>query len=416
MSLNNPNFLNNPESDKRQELKRLLESGRFDELTDEVTHRALLTVEISKTRAEYEANHELSFLEDLDWEILTMLRLYDEKTFEHSLNTYEILKQKLEIIKHNDKTLAEIINEEGFSLNELYRAAILHDAGKIKIPFCVINNPVTRGEWREIFDEQKVSLQKSQLIKLLGNKEWADPEEILKIEALRDETDVKEDTKELPDKDYNDIAEHFILEESRQHINEYLKAKLIPATQLVPISKGMSKENIQILIERGFSPDEPLGAIMRRHEKFSGDVLTNIYDKWKQTAGYNYSEETLNKIIELATHHHNYDCDKQFLAEHPASVTSLNISNRLSSLISMADLKEAMESHARAYRQGEADLVEIFQEFIIHADRGFIDKHYTALWLDSDLKELGPKEQKELENDRKVELEIINKWIAENIK
>lgn len=395
---------------EQQGLKQLLESGKFDRIAEEVTLRALLAAEVNQTRAQYETANRLSFLEEMDWEALTMLKLYDKKTFEHSLNTYAILDSKIHSIKHNGRTLAEIITEEGYSLDELLRAALLHDVGKIKIPNAVINNPITRGEWREIFEEQEVIDQKAQLVRLLDRREWEDPEAIAKIMALRDEDDVNA----LPDDEYSEEDKNRILEETRQTIIDYIDKQLIPATQLVPIRKGMSKENIQALKEQGFEPDEPLGSIMRRHEKFSGEVLSHVAAEQNKSSDRQYSEEALNKIIELATHHHNYDRDEQFLTEHPASLTSLNISNRLSSLISMADLKEAMESHARAYREGEADLMEIFREFINHAERGFIDKHYTALWLESDLKELQQEKLEGLSDERMDEFQNMLDWIAKH--
>jgi hypothetical protein len=395
-----------------QELTQLLESGRFDRLTEEITLRALLAAEIKQTRIRYEAAHQLDFLEEMDWEALTMLKLYDKRTFEHSINTYAILKTKINAIKHDDRTLAEIIVQEGYSLEELLRAALLHDVGKIKIPIAVINNPITRGEWREIFEEQEIIDQKAQLIKLLGKKEWEDPDALSKIAALRDEDEVNA----LPDDEYDEDKKNRILEEARHDILAYIDKQLIPATQLVPIRKGMSKENIQALKDRGFDPDEALGSIMRRHEKFTGDVISHVAAEQDKNSDHRYSEEALYKIIELATHHHNYDRDEKFLAEHPATATSLNISTRLASLISMADLKEAMESHARAYRKGEADMMEIFREFIIHAERGFIDKHYTALWLESDLKELEQEKLEELSDDQMKELKSMLDWITEYAK
>lgn len=88
----------------------------------------------------------LDFLDERSWNLLAFLDVFDPHLLEHSLKTYEIAKHKVEKELLHGIVLARAFEREGVQLEEFYRTCLLHDIGKITIPYEVLNTVTTQEE------------------------------------------------------------------------------------------------------------------------------------------------------------------------------------------------------------------------------------------------------------------------------
>ncbi|NTU99160.1 hypothetical protein HGA64_04120 [Candidatus Falkowbacteria bacterium] len=361
-----------------KELEILVSTGQFESQGSNIEYKVLISAEIEKLKSAIEKSHKLGeFLKGRDWEALALIRRFDSKTLYHSLNTYSILRNKIhEIVLPDGRLLIDYINEqEEFTEHELYRAAVLHDVGKIKIPSLIINNVISRDRWKAKFKQQSFEEQKRQLRRLA------------EIDGL-------------------DIPEHVYA--TQESLEAFIEEKKISPTLLVPIANGLFPDEIESIREQGYDPDLPLGILVRCHEQYSAEIIRQLSDE---------NDSSNNRVAELASHHHNYGRDKTFAEQNPASTTSLAISENfaefLPQIIALADIQEAMESSLRNYRKGPAKQIEKFNEIIMRADTG-INPFFTAVWLKPELDFL-EKQHTVVSPDEAKALKKIYAWVEDQL-
>lgn len=161
----------------------------------------------------------IDFLSKDDWEMLVILELYDTETFDHSLRVFETVQEKLESRHYVGIFLRQHLEKEGVGKEDLLRAALLHDIGKVLIPKEVLNDATTDEEW------------------MLLAQTLLRPDQYAETERRLDED---------PSLRYKDV---------------------------IPFSCAIPKESAALLRARGVDPDQPLGAIVGRHAYDSGVIL-----------------------------------------------------------------------------------------------------------------------------------------------
>lgn len=167
--------------------------------------------------------------------MLTALELFDKGTFEHSVETYHIARNKIEKVLDGQVIIAKLIEQEGVLLEQFYRACLFHDIGKIEIPNFLINNKLTDGDWMDILCRMVCEEHNEELSRAVIKKTG------LSLGALSDE----------------------------QHLRAVFAEKLLRAVKLVPVKEALTGEEIEELKARGFSPDMSLSKILEAHEEAS---------------------------------------------------------------------------------------------------------------------------------------------------
>ena len=195
-------------------------SGDYFTLLEHLRESGLYEGERERIRQEYGPRlHHVTFLSEKEWEILTILELYDPPTFRHALRVFESIYDKVTGRRAVGIFLRDHLFREDVSKEDLYRAALLHDIGKVTIPKEILHDVTTDDEW------------------------------IMLAKAF------------LHQKNFESVSQ--ALTES-----PHLRAK-----DLVPFSCTISSDIAEELRKEGIDPDLPLGIIMGRHALLSGEIL-----------------------------------------------------------------------------------------------------------------------------------------------
>lgn len=327
---------------KKQELVKLFKSGseNIQNITNFLNEKELLDFqfnkEIQETKEKYaEQLSSATFLNQMDWKILTGLRLFDEKTLEHSIGTYLIIKEKIE---ERLRDLGQDIVHEGVQLEQLYRACLLHDVGKMAIPEFILNNKVTDDDWVRCFMMLEENEQDEILVK----------NEIIIPDAIRG--------------DVNEMISFFTKNRIR-------------AVKFVPIKAVLNEEQKMTLSSLNIDSENPLGTIMRVHEKKSEEILNSL--------GY---------VIEsmLAGNHHNCRHVNKKLGEKPNSLSAIHISTEIASnILHSGDIQQALNGD-RSYHHKQP-MLRIMTFLIDDAEKGIVDPEITAKWIADELKKMSPQ-------------------------
>ena len=311
----------------------------YNEMVKELKKRELFDGQIERTKAKYgEVLDVADFLTPKDWEIMTVLELFDCNTLKHSIGAFFIAKQKIDKYPQIEKRF----EEEGVKMEQLYRSCLLHDIGKISVPKFILDNKLRDNEWGE---------------RLLGMiKEDADWE------------------KKIPEKYRNDkeVLEQLKQAKDAEEIVEKLKDYNLRPVRLVPVKNGLRAEEIAKLEKMGISSDSTLMDIIARHEKASQDILKN---------------QGLEVEAELAGHHHAPSKEKEI----ESILTIANrVSNReemekvISGWLHLADVREAMLSAKRGYKSSESK-ISTLGAFVRDAKEGLVNPAMVRLWIKDDL-------------------------------
>ena len=268
-------------------------------------------------------------LERHDWEMLTILELFDHTTFEHCLRTYETAHQKITSSEAVGTYLRTHIAEEGFTPWDIELACLLHDMGKIALTpkDLILNNVLKNQEWHALFEGF-----------CKNNLEPADA--AAKI-ALYNET----------------LATHPELREK----------------DITPLSIVLTAAERERLETLGIDTHLPLGKIIAKHQDISVDIAKRHYPE--------------SAILALIGNHHERSLAPD--EPYPVSQSAVRISSIVGAL-RIADIFDAFH-RARPYKGENAIMITL--AFLVQKtqDGGFIPDPLTRLWIDADLKKFDAK-------------------------
>jgi len=274
-------------------------------------------------------------MSEKDWDLLTILRLFDKETFEHSINSFVILKNKIESLSAEAKKYKKELESELGDLGVIYRACLFHDIGKIKIPKFILKNSLSDREWAlrfyRIIKKQKNKIcfttkkyfKKNNIFKFIDKIAYAkSPDEILRI----------------------------------------FQTKNIRPVQVVSLKYGINKKELKRLRkEYGIEGDISLADLMSLHEKESYTILNKLgYKKEALIAGSHGEQRNTNGF------------------KTNLSPTMNDINN----LIYLADVQEALGSER--YYHKALPLSEILLIFISKVDEGLIDEPLLRFWIEDE--------------------------------
>jgi len=361
----------NPEQESI-ELEKIFSSGDYWMIRKEMQSKGLLAGRIEKARNDCENSLEkATFLEEKDWEMLAILKVYDQSTFEHCLATYRIAKEKVEKPLVNEKgdfiVLSEKMKQEGVSLDQFYRTCLLHDIGKVEIPRTILNNSIDEENWNSILDQMIARGDTDTIIKKMN-----------KLTGRKN---------------------------SPEEIRVSMKNNNIRAISLVPLSEILSPEELEDLESKGFSGDDSLGDVMKRHELSSRRILE----------GTGFVTEG-----ELAGQHHNYQKEE---IKRKITVDNLRLSAEMSDILRLADVEQALESK-RPYRE-ELPKMTVLTILIQQSESGMIGRDITKLWIRDELSNVEEEYKvciksrdalsfQESENNKCKDAFVIKKFLESN--
>lgn len=293
--------------------------GKYEDIIEKLRANGALSACVEKIRSEYGARLALDnfVMTDRDFEMLTVLGLYDRSTVEHCIRTFELAYR---IITHSFTDTAggiivmgDFLGETEVSLEQFLRAALFHDIGKVIIPREILHNAL-------------------------------DDEEVL--------------TKMFPEENLDAEGEHV-----KKMMVQALYDNGIRPIDVVPLREIFTGEQYAHLLcgleKRGFSETATLKDVIRMHEPEGQRILTFL--------GYKTEGE-------LAGHHHNYE--KEFyshIMQTPYGAFGV------ADLIRIADVTDALRS-VRWYKKSLSEL-EVLFILTKDAEAGKIDSRLGYLWV-----------------------------------
>jgi hypothetical protein len=301
--------------------------GSYEHIMDELRAEKLLEENTAYIQKTYEGRlkKENFEMKEKDWEMLTLIWLFDVGTFEHSIRTFELaekmIKSPMAVPGGETVAVETLLLREGVSSEQFLRAALFHDVGKVIIP-------------REILLDHRSDEDLAPVIF---------PEKHFHVEG-----DVEE----------KKAALRALYEKGLRPID------LAPLNILFPGGKG--DEIMHKLEERGFSKMATERDVLQKHESESGRIL-NL--------------EGCILESELAGHHHNYKREK---TPYLMSVSMLRMSAEtvglgMADLIHMADVTDAIRSK-RSYKESMSDM-EVLYVIAHDAKNGKIDPFTAYVWV-----------------------------------
>jgi hypothetical protein len=266
----------------------------FAEASQRLSEEGLLDDEVSKTKEMYkEQLKDADFLTERDWELLSIINLYSEELATHSVETYQLVRSKIEHILLGSETIAQTIVNENVSLGEFFRACLLHDIGKTAIPLSILNYALAPSDWQS-----------------LANALFKEP----------------------PDEK---VLEHLGYQKGTVLNHEKMIALLTDDTvspfSTLPVREHLTEDEVRELEQRGFSADQTGREIIEFHEPSSQIILDN---------------ENLHTEARIASQHHNYRHEKY---QYPISSQIIGLNADLADLLHLGDEEHALRSE-RTYK------------------------------------------------------------------
>lgn len=313
--------------------------GSYERMMDELRAEKLLEENVAYVQKTYEGRlkKENFEMKEKDWEMLTLIWLFDAGTCEHSIRTFELSEKMVRspMVVPGGETVAveTLLEREGVSSEQFLRAALFHDVGKVIIP-------------REI---------------LLDRRSDEDLAPVI-----------------FPEKHFHEIGD---VEEKKVALRALYEKGLRPI-DLAPLSILFPGENgeeiMHKLEERGFSKMATERDVLQKHESESGRILTL---------------EGCTLEGELAGHHHNYKREK---TPYVMSVSMLRMSAEtvglgMADLIHMADVTDAIRSK-RSYKESMSDM-EVLYVIAHDAKNGKIDPFTAYVWVSNQYKAVREKKE-----------------------
>ncbi len=314
---------------------------RFSHILEELKRTGLLSDECDYAQKNYT---ELSAVFDEHpeecWEMLAVLHLFDEGTAQHSVETYEIARKKIEKFSFADIPLKSEICEK-IDLPTFYRACLLHDIGKIEVPYSIIVNRISDIECaQKLFEHTDILLER--LAHYLKTPEHAVilPDTIISPESLLT----------------------YLLDVCHVRPQALAPVRLLlgdmPETDVASVRTQLN--------HCGKSLDDSLIDIMHTHDEYSEKILR----------AYHMPTEAI-----LAGSHH-----KSNQHEYKIAIGAIQVTVDLSHIIHLADVQNAILS-ARSYK-GEQTPISALKILATHAERGYVDSYITYIWIADELQSI----------------------------
>jgi len=356
----------------------IAQQGDFEKIEKQLKEEGLFENELKRVKALFSERIDLDDFPNNGkelWDLLTIEELYDHDTALHSVETYSLAKEKIQKVLARNVVLAKIIQREGIGLEQFYFCCLVHDIGKVEIPEFIVNNPVSKLQWKE------------------------------KLEDCFNQRDIPASILDKLGLDENTDNDH-------QAIIEELEKKNIQAEEITPVRLGISAQQAKELAEKWkISPEKSLMDILDMHSTYSQKIL--------EKRGFSTEAHIVGQ------HHHKISSEK-----YPVSVESLQISSDLADLIHLADVEQALVSK-RPYKDRFTPL-EVLSALIEHSQKGLVGKEMSYLWIKDEydkldnsgkLDNLGIKERmisKSIENfldsfEAGSNNRDLNEWIASHM-
>ncbi len=286
-------------------------------------------LECQKKRVKDEANrHALQegtqALEEHDWEMLTILELFDRETYEHCVRTYTTAKQKIESANPVGEFLRAEIKKEGLTEWDIEHACLLHDMGKIVLipKDVVLNNTLNDSAWHELFES---FCHQSSL-----------PEEAAKRQAYE-----------------NTLTQNPLLREK----------------DITPLRLALTEKENTTLTSLGIDTNLPLGAVIAKHQDISVAIVARYLPD--------------SPLLTLIGNHH----EKPLLPNEPSPISQSTVRiSALISTLRMSDVFDALRSE-RPYKKS-LPLLASLTLLIKEARQGFVDYDLARLWISDELDHL----------------------------
>lgn len=262
--------------------KEIAGKGKYEDIVETLRKTGAFSSCVDAVRKECGSRLSLDYfsMTDHDFEMLTVLFLYDHETALHSIRTfelaYDIITRRFE---YEDRTIVfeDLLSGSSVRTEQFLRAALFHDIGKVIIPREVLHNSL---------DDEEV------LLKMF-------PEDGLQEKS----------------------SEH------KKALLQSLYKKGIRPIDVVPLREIFSDENTEVLCDlekRGFHNGATLKDVIRTHEPESERILSLL--------GYEIESE-------IAGRHHNYAKES-----HPHILRDSSHEIAVADILRLADVTDALQS------------------------------------------------------------------------
>lgn len=321
----------------------IADCGNYAEIVKTLTEENLFIPEIERVQNHYKTTLEhATWMTEKDWEMLTVMDCYDNRTAYHCVETFHIAEDRIERFKAGGKTFSELIKDEGVPLNEFFRACLFHDIGKCLIPRSVLNN--------SLFDED-FDTQLCNDVFRGGKKEFL--------------ADIEKTTGHIFEGGEND-----------DELREYLRTNRVHTMRYIPAVEMLSEDDINVARERFPSLDfskATLADILEFHEEGSENILL---------------AQGFDMAANIAGKHHNY---RKLEMRFPISTDILGVTVALEELLALSDMKQAL-SAKRSYKNSLNSPL-ILHNLIFEAERHEISPVITSLWVEQELALISSEER-----------------------
>ncbi|PLX20637.1 hypothetical protein C0584_05350 [Candidatus Parcubacteria bacterium] len=332
---------------KESDIVGLKKYREINILLKKFPHSSKFQEEKEKTKEECRYIFDKSFkLNEKDWALLTLLRLFDRQTYEHSVGSFMIVWDKLENALEGGSEIKKGVQEEAGSLDVFYRACLFHDIGKITIPKFILRNSLTDKDWALKF-YKSVKRQKNKI-------DFTTKKYLKKYNIFH-------------------FADKLAFAENPNEILSILKTKKIRPVQITPVRHGISKKEFRRLRkEYGIEEDVSLTEIMKTHEQESFNILYKLgYEKEAAIAG------------------NHGDTYSALGGKKSKAYSSIIIGQRMSDiadLIYLADVQDALESD-RYYHKSFTKL-KILASLVNDVESGAVDENIARIWISDEFDKL----------------------------
>ena len=290
-----------------------------------------------------------------DWEMLTVLELFDHDTFEHCLRTYEMAREKIHHPGTLGVSLRELISAEGMLPWDIELACLLHDMGKIVLipKNLILNNRLGDEQWRTIFE--------SFCQETVGKKKALD---------------------------------HI------GHFNGFLEAHPEKRpVDITPLAMSLTPDENEYLKGFGIDTNLSLKKIIDKHQEISGNIVARYHPN--------------HPMLDLIANHHE-TLPRSHDHEEQATRAPKVALGKVLSILRLADLYDAYH-YRRAYRCGHSVLSTL--AFLIReSKRGFIDIELTRLWVENELEKFDAKAATQTLTALKAPLPSTEETAYQNIR